>query len=283
MKCELCPRKCGVNREENAGFCGVKTLKVARVMLHMWEEPIISVGKGSGAIFFSGCNLKCLYCQNFEISHQAKGNEISPKCLAEIFKDLERRGAANINLVTPTHFAYEIVEALEIYRPKIPIVWNTSGYEEVETIKKISKYVDVYLTDLKYFSSELSKNFSNAENYFEKASKAILEMRKAQPKDVVENGVMKKGLIVRHLVLPGCVKDSIKVLDWIKENLGSETYLSLMNQYTPCYKASENELLKRKTKPLEYKVAQAHALKLGFENGFFQEPQSASKKYIPKF
>ena len=283
MKCELCPRKCGVNREENAGFCGVKTLKVARVMLHMWEEPIISVGKGSGAIFFSGCNLKCLYCQNFEISHQAKGNEISPKGLAEIFKDLEKRGAANINLVTPTHFAYEIVEALEIYRPKIPIVWNTSGYEEVETIKKIAKYVDVYLTDLKYFSSELSKNFSNAENYFEKASKAILEMRKAQPKDVVENGVMKKGLIVRHLVLPGCVKDSIKVLDWIKENLGSETYLSLMNQYTPCYKASENELLKRKTKPLEYKVAQAHALKLGFENGFFQEPQSASKKYIPKF
>ena len=283
MKCELCPRKCGVNREENAGFCGVKTLKVARVMLHMWEEPIISVGKGSGAIFFSGCNLKCLYCQNFEISHQAKGNEISPKDLAEIFKDLERRGAANINLVTPTHFAYEIVEALEIYRPKIPIVWNTSGYEEVETIKKISKYVDVYLTDLKYFSSELSKNFSNAENYFEKASKAILEMRKAQPKDVVENRIMKKGLIVRHLVLPGCVKDSIKVLDWIKENLGSETYLSLMNQYTPCYKASENELLKRKIKPLEYKVAQAHALKLGFENGFFQEPQSASKKYIPKF
>lgn len=283
MKCELCPRKCGVKREENAGFCGVKTLKVARVMLHMWEEPIISVGKGSGAIFFSGCNLKCLYCQNFEISHQAKGNEISPNDLAEIFKDLEKRGAANINLVTPTHFAYEIVEALEIYRPKIPIVWNTSGYEEVETIKKISKYVDVYLTDLKYFSSELSKNFSNAENYFEKASKAILEMRKAQPKDVVENGVMKKGLIVRHLVLPGCVKDSIKVLDWIKENLGSETYLSLMNQYTPCYKASENELLKRKIKPLEYKVAQAHALKLGFENGFFQEPQSASKKYIPKF
>lgn len=283
MKCELCPRKCGVNREENAGFCGVKTLKVARVMLHMWEEPIISVGKGSGAIFFSGCNLKCLYCQNFEISHQAKGNEISPKDLAEIFKDLEKRGAANINLVTPTHFANEIIEALEIYRPKIPIVWNTSGYEEVETIKKISKYVDVYLTDLKYFSSELSKNFSNAENYFEKASKAILEMRKAQPKDVVENGVMKKGLIVRHLVLPGCVKDSIKVLDWIKENLGNETYLSLMNQYTPCYKASENELLKRKIKPLEYKAAQAHALKLGFENGFFQESQSASKKYIPKF
>lgn len=283
MKCELCPRKCGVNREENAGFCGVKTLKVARVMLHMWEEPIISVGKGSGAIFFSGCNLKCLYCQNFEISHQAKGNEISPNGLAEIFKALERQGAANINLVTPTHFADGIVEALEIYRPKIPIVWNTSGYEEVETIKKIAKYVDVYLTDLKYFSSELSKNFSNAENYFEKASKAILEMRKAQPKDVVGNGVMKKGLIVRHLVLPGCVKDSIKVLDWIKENLGSETYLSLMNQYTPCYKASENELLKRKIKPLEYKVAQAHALKLGFENGFFQEPQSASKKYIPKF
>ena len=198
MKCELCPRKCGINREENAGFCGVKTLKVARVMLHLWEEPIISAGKGSGAIFFSGCNLKFLYCQNFEISHQAKGNEISPKDLAEIFKDLEKQGAANINLVTPTHFADGIVEALEIYRPKIPIVWNTSGYEEVETIKKISKYVDVYLTDLKYFSSELSKNFSNAENYFEKASKAILEMRKAQPKDVVENGVMKKGLIVRH-------------------------------------------------------------------------------------
>ncbi len=283
MKCELCPRKCGVNRNEVAGFCGVKKLKVALSMLHMWEEPIISCGNGSGAIFFSGCSLKCIYCQNHKISQGLEGKEITIQELAQIFKELEESGAANINLVTPTHFANEIALALEIYRPKIPIVWNTSGYEEISTIQKISKYVDIYLTDLKYFSSEISKEFSNAENYFEKASKAVLEMRKNQPVDLVENGAMKKGVIVRHLVLPTCAKDSIKVLDWINENLGNQTYISVMSQFTPCFKAEQNEKLKNKLKPIEYKAVLNHALTLGFENGFFQEFESANSKYIPKF
>lgn len=283
MKCELCPRKCGVDRSKNVGFCGVKKLKVALSMLYEWEEPVISCGKGSGAIFFSGCSLKCIYCQNHKISQGLEGKEISTRELAQIFKDLEKSGAANINLVTPTHFTNEIIEALEIYRPKIPIVWNTSGFEEVSTIKKISKYVDIYLTDLKYFSSKISKEFSHAENYFEKASKAILEMRKNQPVDVVENGVMKKGVIVRHLVLPTCAKDSIEVLNWISQNLGTKTYISLMSQFTPCFKAEQNEKLRNGLKPIEYKAVLSHALKLGFGNGFFQEFESASEKYIPKF
>lgn len=281
MKCELCPRKCCVNRKTTAGFCGAKNLKVAKVMLHKWEEPIISCGKGSGAIFFSHCSLKCVYCQNFEISHEGEGKEISVFELAEMFKNLEQQGAANINLVSPTHYTNEIIEALKIYRPKIPIVWNTSGYEEVSTIRKLKNYVDIFLTDLKYSSSKLAKNFSKAENYFEKATKAILQMRKNQPKDVIENGAMKKGVIVRHLILPNCVQNSLDVLNWIKENLGTQTYLSLMSQYTPCYKAAKP--IDRTLKPIEQKVVLSRALSLGFENGFFQDISSACKQFIPNF
>lgn len=252
-------------------------------MLHQWEEPIISVGKGSGAIFFSHCSLKCLYCQNHEISHEGFGNEISIEKLTEIFKNLENEGACNINLVSPSHYANEIIEALKIYRPNIPIVWNTSGYEEVSTIQKIKDYVDVYLTDLKYVSSAFSKEFSGAANYFEKAANAILEMRKNQPKDVIENGLMRRGLIVRHMVLPTCAKDSISVLNWIYENLGKDTYVSLMSQYTPCYNAKKHQILKRKLKPVEYKYVLNHAVSLGLKNGFYQDFSSAQTCFIPNF
>ena len=281
MLCKICPRGCNVNRKINAGFCGVKSLKIAKAMLHFWEEPIISGKNGSGAIFFSGCPLKCEYCQNHEISSGGKGEEKTVLQLVEIIKNLEKQGAENINFVTPTHFTNEIIEALKIYKPNIPIVWNTSGYETVETIKKLKDYVDVYLTDLKYFSSELSQKYSKAKDYFEFASKAILEMRKNQPKDIIENGLMKKGVIVRHLVLPSHYDDSKKVLNWINQNLGAKTYVSVMSQFTP--QKGAKPPLNRMLTPLEYKIVLKECEKLSFVNGFMQDLTSANSAYTPKF
>ena len=284
MKCDLCPRKCGINRNESVGFCGVtNTLKVARAGLHFWEEPIISGASGSGTIFFSGCNLKCVYCQNYDISNEAFGKEITIKHLAEIFKELEEKGANNINLVTPSHYAKQIVEALKIYKPNIPIVYNTSGYDSLEVLKVMEGWVDVYLTDLKYCSSELSKKYSKAENYFEVATSAILEMVRQQPNNVFENGMLKKGVVVRHMVLPTHTQDSFKVLDWIKQNLGDETLVSVMGQYTPYYNSKNYPEINRKLKPLEYKMVLNHCIKLGLTNGFSQELDSASEEYIPPF
>lgn len=282
--CLMCPRKCKVDRQNKIGFCGqTNTLKVAKVMLHQWEEPIISAGKGSGAIFFSGCNLKCIYCQNYQISSLGEGKEISTTQLADLFKQLEESGAVNINLVTPTHFTNQIIEALNLYKPKVPIVWNTSGYESVETIQKLKDYVDVYLTDLKYCSKAYSTEFSCATDYFDVATKAILEMRKNQPEDVIEDGVMKKGIIVRNLVLPQCYQDSKSVFTWIYENLGIKTYISVMSQYTPCYKALKHKILKKKLKKREYDQVLRHIFDLGFENGFVQELESSSTEFIPDF
>lgn len=284
MKCDLCPRKCGINRNESVGFCGVtNTLKVARAGLHFWEEPIISGTSGSGTIFFSGCNLKCVYCQNYDISSEAFGKEITIKRLAEIFKELEEKGANNINLVTPSHYAKQIVEALKIYRPNIPIVYNTSGYDSLEVLKLMEGWVDVYLTDLKYCSSELSKKYSKAENYFEVATSAILEMVRQQPNNVFENGMLKKGVVVRHMVLPTHTQDSFKVLDWIKQNLGDEALVSVMGQYTPYYNSKNYPEINRKLKPLEYKMVLNHCIKLALTNGFSQELDSASEEYIPPF
>ncbi|MBQ2864038.1 MAG: radical SAM protein [Clostridia bacterium] len=284
MKCDLCPRKCGINRNESVGFCGVtNTLKVARAGLHFWEEPIISGSSGSGTIFFSGCNLKCVYCQNYDISSEAFGKEITIERLAEIFKELEEKGANNINLVTPSHYAKQIVEALKIYRPNIPIVYNTSGYDSLEVLKLMEGWVDVYLTDLKYCSSELSKKYSKAENYFEVATSAILEMVRQQPNNVFENGMLKKGVVVRHMVLPTHTQDSFKVLDWIKQNLGDEALVSVMGQYTPYYNSKNYPEINRKLKPLEYKMVLNHCIKLGLTNGFSQELDSASEEYIPPF
>lgn len=282
--CNLCPRKCNINRNKNVGFCGVSnTVKIARAGLHFWEEPIISGESGSGTIFFSGCNLKCVYCQNYEISKQAFGKEISVERLAEIFKELENKGANNINLVTPSHYVTQIIEALKIYKPKVPIVYNTSGYDSVEEIKMLEGWVDVYLTDLKYYSKELSKKYSSAENYFEVATKAILEMVKQQPKNIYENGLLKKGVIIRHLVLPNNYKDSFEVLNWIKNNLGENALVSIMGQYTPCYNAKNFEEINRKLKPIEYKLVLNYFQKIGLKNGFMQSLDSADESYIPPF
>ena len=283
-KCYLCPRICGVDRDKNKGYCGSDNkLIVNKYMLHFWEEPIISGGKGSGAIFFSNCSLKCIYCQNYEISSLGNGKICSVGELVEIIKDLERQGAENINFVSPTHYTDHILKALDIYKPNIPIVWNTSGYETPETIKKIKDYVDIYLTDFKYISPELSSRYSKAKDYFEYASKSIKQMLINQPKVVIENNMMKKGVIIRHLVLPNNIEDSKKVLDYIKDNFGNDTYISLMGQYLPYYKALNDKTINRKLKPLEYKIVMNYALKLGFKNGFFQELDSANECFIPRF
>lgn len=281
MKCNICPRKCNVDRTSVCGYCGAKSLKVAKVMLHKWEEPIISGTNGSGAIFFSHCNMKCIFCQNYKISHEGRGKTISINELVDIFKSLEAQGAHNINLVTPTHYTDEIIAALKIYKPSIPVVWNSSGYEDEKTIARLAPYVDIYLADLKYFSTSLSQKYSAAPNYFDCATKAILQMRKNQPKDIIENGLMKKGLIIRHMILPTHQKDSISLLDWIKQNLGNETFVSLMNQYTPYYHACAP--VDRQLTPLEYKVVVSQARKLGFKNGFIQDRSSASQEFIPDF
>lgn len=282
-KCGICPRKCSIDRKKQIGFCGAKKLKIAKVMRHFWEEPSISGKRGSGAIFFSHCSLKCCFCQNFEISHIGLGKEISIKQLVEIFKLLEESGVENINLVSPTHYLNEIVEALKIFKPRIPIIWNTNGFELASTIKKLEKFVDIFLCDFKFFDNSIAKKYSSCENYFENCSKALIQMRKNQPKDIFENGIMKKGLIVRHLVLPSHAKDSENILIWIKNNLGVETCVSLMSQYTPCFKAERFAEIKNKLKPIEYKFVLKKLHELGFENGFVQELKSSSDEFIPNF
>ena len=247
--CNVCPRKCNVDRTNSVGFCRAGNLpKVSKVMLHHFEEPPISGKNGSGAIFFSSCTLKCVYCQNFDISTKCDGKEITVDTLVSLFKQLENAGANNINLVTPTHYTNQIIEALDKYRPKIPIVWNTSGYETEETIKKLKNYIDIYLSDFKYFSSSLSSKYSLAPTYFDECSKATIQMRKNQPEDIFEDGLMKKGLIIRHLCLPNQTKDSEKIIDWIHENLGNKTYLSLMSQYVPMGMSEKYPEINRKFK-----------------------------------
>lgn len=289
--CNICPRNCNIDRSKATGFCrSTNTIKIAKVMLHYFEEPPISgeeetgtIKNGSGAIFFSNCNLRCLYCQNSEISSGGYGKEVSTKTLASILKQLEEAGANNINLVTPTHFTLQIIEALKIYRPKIPIIWNTSGYEKPETIKMLSGIVDIFLTDIKYFNFETAKKFSLAENYPEFCKASVLEMRKIVPHDIFENGLMKKGIIIRHLVLPNQTKDSLEIIEWINENLGNNTYLSLMSQYTPVFKATEFAEINRKITPLEYKVLVNKLNSLNFKNVFLQDFESASSIYTPDF
>lgn len=289
--CNICPRKCNINRNKKLGFCrSNETIKIAKVMLHYFEEPIISgedsqnkKAKGSGTIFFSNCSLKCCYCQNSDISSNGNGKEISVETLSTLFKQIENKGANNINLVTPTHYTNQIIEALKLYKPKIPIVWNTSGYENEETIKSLKNYVDIYLTDLKYISSEISQKYSKAHDYFEKASKAILQMRKNQPLDIIENGIMKKGLIVRHMALPNQTEDSIKAINWAYNNLGNKIYFSLMSQYVPMANAHKFPEINRKIKPIEYKILVNLLKKLKFLNSFIQDHESAQTCFTPNF
>ena len=283
MICNNCPRKCGIDRDNFVGVCGVQNNpKVAKAYLHKWEEPIISAGNGSGTVFFSGCNLKCVYCQNFDISHNAFGKEISTNRLAEIFKELEEKGASNINLVSPSHYVLAIKEALGIYRPNIPIVYNSSGYDSLESLEILKDYIDIYLVDFKYFDENLAKKYSNAENYPEVAKSVIKKMREYKTSEIVEDGVMKSGVIIRHMVLPSHIDDSKNVLKWIKENVDNP-FISLMGQYTPMYRAKEFPEINRKLKPLEYKIVEEYMVKLGLTNGYSQELTSADESFTPIF
>ncbi|MGN0548314.1 MAG: radical SAM protein [Acutalibacteraceae bacterium] len=282
--CNQCPRKCNIDRDSTFGVCGVgSAYRVARAALHFWEEPCISGEKGSGTVFFSGCGLKCVYCQNYTVSADCFGRDISEDRLIDIFKELEDKGANNINLVSPSHYAVQLAETLSKYRPSIPVVYNTGGYDRVETLRLLDGLVDIYLTDIKYVSPSVSQKYSKAADYFEVCSAAVKEMRRQQEKDVFQNGLMKKGMIIRHLVLPGNVSQGMKMLDWVKDNLSTDTYISLMGQYMPCAKAGEYPVINRKISQREYDIVLSHAEKLGFENVFIQELDSSSEEFVPDF
>lgn len=287
--CTLCPRECRVNRYENQGYCLANDkIRVARADLHFWEEPPISGDKGSGTVFFSGCNLRCVFCQNYDISRENFGKEISARRLAEIFIELQEKGANNINLVTPTHFINGIVKALNLSHEmglKLPVVYNTSSYEKVESLKKLNGLVDIYLPDFKYMSSELSKKYSNAENYSEIAKKAIDEMvrQTKEPAFDETTGLMTKGVIVRHLVLPGCTEDSKKIIKYLYDTYGDNIFISIMRQYTPFGELEKYPEINRKITDKEYDEVVDYAVDLGVENGFIQEEEAASESFIPKF
>lgn len=283
--CNTCPRQCNIDRDSSLGVCRVPSeYKVARAALHHWEEPCISGSRGSGTVFFSGCSLGCVYCQNYEISKKAFGKLISEERLIEIFKELEQRRAHNINLVNPTHYSLQLFETLKKYRPSVPVVWNTGGYDSAETLRKSDGTIDIFLTDIKYVSSAVSKKYSGAEDYFSVASEAVLEMQKQVGNNVFDaEGIMQKGLIIRHLVLPGNVSQAFSVMDWVKANLPEDTTLSLMSQYTPCSRACEYPTINRKISEREYDLVLDYAVKLGLENVFVQEHDSSSTEFIPDF
>ena len=286
-KCMLCPRNCAVNRYENVGVCGAGAkIKVAYYSLHEWEEPIISGDTGSGTVFFSHCNLKCLFCQNKKISVLGYGKEISSERLKEIFLELQSKGAHNINLVTPTHFVPQIVEVLSHIKGrelKVPVVYNTSSYENVDTIRLLDGIVDVYLADLKYFSNDLSIKYSKVRDYFEKASQAILEMYEQVGNPVIEDNLLKRGIIVRILVLPGHVDDAKKMLEYLWNTYGDNIYISIMNQYTPIDNCLPYDNLNRKLFDEEYDEVIDFACDLGITNAFVQDGETAVESFIPNF
>ena len=288
--CELCPRDCRADRENGRrGFCGVtgKTIKCARAALHMWEEPCISGESGSGAVFFSGCPLRCVYCQNRDIAGAERGENITVERLAEIFLELQAKGAANINLVTPTHYTPEIVEAVGLARKgglKLPMVYNCSGYEKVSTLKLLEGVVDIYLTDFKYLDPEAAGKYSHAPDYPKIAKAALGEMvRQVGAADFDRAGMMKKGVIVRHLLLPNHLKNAKAVVEYVFETYGDQVYLSLMNQYTPLSGMEEWPELNRRVTRREYERLLDYTLSLGVENAFIQEGETAKESFIPAF
>lgn len=301
--CTLCPRKCGVNRlDGKVGFCKeTAAIRAARAALHMWEEPCISGEHGSGAVFFSGCNLGCVFCQNHEISNSTVGREISTERLADIFLSLQAQKANNINLVTPTHFVPQIVSALKLAKNhglSIPIVYNTGSYENVETIKMLDGLVDIYLPDLKYYDATYAVKYSSAPNYFTVATNAIAEMYRqvgtpvfapeegvsaSEDADISEAMLLKKGIIVRHLLLPGLEEDSFQILKYLFETYGHNIYLSIMNQYTPLRSFEQFPNLNERINPAVYDKLLDRCIDLGIENAFIQEGDVASDSFIPLF
>ena len=286
--CTLCPRNCHVNRlEGERGFCGqTAKLTAARAALHMWEEPCISGDAGSGAVFFSGCGLGCVYCQNHSIAKGDVGKEISTERLAEIFLELQEQGAWNINLVTAGHFVPFVTEALHSAKKQglvLPVVYNTSGYEKTDTLKLLEGYVDIYLPDLKYRSSDLARRYSLAPDYPQIAEKALQEMVRQVGSPVFEGERMLRGVIVRHLVLPGLVEGSKRVIRYLYEQYGDSIYISILNQYTPMPGLQGYPELKRKIAEEEYDEVVDYAIELGVENGFIQEGDTAEESFIPEF
>lgn len=289
QKCEICPHRCKVNREiGNIGRCRCDNkIKIALASIHKFEEPCISGKYGSGTVFFSNCNLSCTYCQNYEISQLGKGKEISIEKLAEIFLSLQDKNVNNINLVTPTMYVYQLIEAIKLAKRsglKIPIIYNTNGYENVETIRALKGYVDVYLPDLKYYSNNLDKKYSNVNNYFEIATRAIKEMYEQVGNAIFDiNGIIQKGVIIRHLVLPNHLQNSKHILKWIKENMPDDIYVSIMAQYFPTYKAKQEKDINRKLTQKEYKEIENYLYTLELQNGYIQELGEHEEEYVPNW
>lgn len=287
MICNACPFECNIDRAVQPGRCrATDEIEIAQAQLHFWEEPPVSGTRGSGTIFFSHCNLRCRFCQNYDISQLGFGRIVKPEQLVEIMLRLEDHGAHNINLVTPTHYTLQLIPVLEVAkeRLRIPILWNSNAYEKVETLRQLAGLVSIYLPDLKYFSEELAQRFSSAPNYFKYASAAIMEMKRQVGENRYdEEGILKQGLIVRHLVLPGQIEDSKRILRWLRDNLGPQTQISLMAQYYPAYQAETLPDINRRLRPSEYQEIRDYFLDLGFEDGFLQELSSASADYTPDF
>ncbi len=287
--CSLCPRNCNVNRlKGQVGFCkSSSNLNVARVSLHQWEEPCISGTKGSGTVFFSNCNLSCVFCQNHEISQEHIGKNVSIERLSKIFIEQEMRGAHNINLVTPTHFVPQIIEAIKLSKKdglSIPILYNSNGYENIDTIKALSGHIDIYLPDLKYMNDKYAEKYSKVADYFKFASPAIDEMVLQHPKPIFNtNGIMLKGVIIRHLMLPGLLFDSKKIVDYIYNKYGDNVYLSLMNQYTPMFNSVRYPEINKPLNPKHYQSLVNYCQNLGFKNCFIQEDGTVKESFVPHF
>lgn len=287
MECSLCPRHCGALRTDSlgTGFCKMPEAPVlARAAVHKWEEPCISGERGTGAIFFSGCSLKCVFCQNFSISHNNQGKAVTRERLVDIIKELEESGVHTIDFVNPTHYTDVILDVLTSYRPSVPVVYNSSGYDSIDSLKRLEGLVDVYLPDLKFCDSEISKRYAGCTDYFERASAAVLEMYRQQNENVFsEDGIMEKGLIIRHLILPSNTDQSKKILLWIKNNLPSSTLVSLMSQYIPCGNAEKYKEINRRLTTAEYDRVLNYFFDIGLKNGFMQEKSSAKSDFIPDF
>ena len=287
-QCTICPHNCKINRKNGQiGRCKSKdTVKLALYSTHNFEEPCISGEKGSGTVFFSNCNLNCVFCQNYEISQEGKGTEITINRLAEIFLEQQEKGVENINLVTPTSYVPQIIEAIKIAKNqglKLPIVYNTNGYEKVETLKMLEGYIDIYLPDFKYSDNILAKRLSKVDNYFEITTEAIKEMHRQTGKAIFDDrGIMKKGMIIRHLVLPNHILNSRRVLKWINDNM-NDVYVSVMAQYFPTYKAKKIEDINRKLTKDEYEQIEKYLYRLNLENGYIQELGEHEEEYVPKW
>ena len=283
MRCTLCPRACGADRALRPGFCGLgEEMRIARIAPHLWEEPPVSGTRGTGAVFFSGCTLRCVYCQNASISHTGEGRAFSPRELSDALKRLTDLGVHTISFITATPFLFPLLQALELWRPPLPLVWNTSGYETVETLRRLEGIVDVYLPDLKHFSARAGRLCAGAPDYFSAASAALKEMcRQTGPARYTPDGILEKGVLVRHLILPGLTSESIKLLTWIRDELPPGTQVSLMRQYVPLNGVSVPGLDRRIT-DREYARVRDHMQALGLP-GFVQDASSAEEEFVPSF